>query len=734
VSPISFGVRRRLNRAALTGAAATLALAGLSAVSQPPAQALELLSESFKNGSTSPGAWIAPSPRGDHTPCLTAAATRPPDGSLTWCNAVRDGKAKADPAGEGAFQLTDNSNQDAGGVILNRPIKAGAGLHVEFDQFQYNTSTAKGADGLSFFLVDGKTAAPNIGDSGGWLGYHNLKGAFVGVGFDQYGNFSNPELWGAKDKGPGLKPNTVVVRGSQSSGYQYVRGVAAPAPLAVDHVTTRDKARRSVSVDVSTQNVMSVYVDFHDGKGRQKLIDQLNLDAIPGQAKLPDTVMLGFAASTGKSTNYHELQNFKVTTLDPDLNVKVAPAGPFKRGGTGEFDVTVANGPVAGPTTGPVSTTFTVPEGLTYKSASGDGWTCQASGPKVTCTRPGTEGDVLKPGAAYPPVKVLVDVPTGAPEKVTAQAIAGTPLEHKPEDNTSPPVTVTIEGTATAPIPDLSVRTTPDGPFKAGGTGTSTTVVTNAPGAGPATGATTVTIPAPPGTTITASKGDGWTCTVAGDAKLATCTRPDKLEPGRSFPPITTTYSVPAGTAGQLEMSGSTVKTPGDSDPGNDTSPTATVQVDGGTQAEGVDDVICRGGQFNVQIDPGLTFFNGTVRLTASGDLGLCQSDAHPRLTGGTVRAEAVLQGKCPGPVGPGYARVTIAWNDGTRSTITQSSFRADAVSWLFEGGRVAEGAFKGTTAHANGRTISNLIELGAGCGIGGLKEYRASIDELAIQ
>jgi hypothetical protein len=152
-----------------------------------------------------------------------------------------------------------------------------------------------------------------------------------------------------------------------------------------------------------------------------------------------------------------------------------------------------------------------------------------------------------------------------------------------------------------------------------------------------------------------------------------------------------------------------------------------------GASHRDIGSIVCRGGQFHVQFNPGVTFSTNTVRLTASGDLGVCQSDKYPRITGGTIRAEATLQGKCPGPVGPGYAKVTASFNDGSRAVVNQSTFRGDAVSWSFEGGRVSDGPFTGGTARGNGRAISNLIEMGAGCAVGGLTEYRASIDEAII-
>lgn len=121
------------------------------------------------------------------------------------------------------------------------------------------------------------------------------------------------------------------------------------------------------------------------------------------------------------------------------------------------------------------------------------------------------------------------------------------------------------------------------------------------------------------------------------------------------------------------------------------------------------------------------------MRLTASGDVGICNSGKHPRITGGTIRIETALSAACPGPIGPGYAKVTISWNDGSRSGIDQSTFRGDAQAFSLEGGAVRSGTFADGTARANGRTSSNLVELGAACAAGGLTSYDATIDELAV-
>ena len=77
-----------------------------------------------------------------------------------------------------------------------------------------------------------------------------------------------------------------------------------------------------------------------------------------------------------------------------------------------------------------------------------------------------------------------------------------------------------------------------------GGTVTYTVTVANV-GASPSSGTVTVTETPPPGLTITALSGTGWTCTVA----TRICTRSDALAPGASYPGITVTTSVGASVA-----------------------------------------------------------------------------------------------------------------------------------------------------------------------------------------
>lgn len=127
-----------------------------------------------------------------------------------------------DTSGNGALRFTDgypNYNQ-AGGIISNFTYASNEGLEVTFKTVTYRGDSGgagkDGADGMSFFLLDGSVSAPysgkfDVGAFGGSLGYtcsnanndskthpdgttrhyDGLTGAYLGLGIDEYGNFLN---------------------------------------------------------------------------------------------------------------------------------------------------------------------------------------------------------------------------------------------------------------------------------------------------------------------------------------------------------------------------------------------------------------------------------------------------------------------------------------------------------------------------------------------------------------
>lgn len=554
--------------------ASATALAGLMIVQSPPASASALVSESFRGASTAPG-WEMESPQGAHTPCLTAAKAPVAGGSLPACNT-----GPSDAPGQGVFQLTDNATDDGGNLLYDKAISATAGLNVSFDFFQYRTTTAKGADGISFFLIDGEQQDITAGETGGMLGYKGLKGALVGIGFDQYGNFSNPNCVAGKTDscgkgGPGKRPNSVAVRGAEATGFQYVAGDASPGLLAVDKATRRDEARRTASISLSSTGRLNVAVDFHDGRGSVAVLREINLNAIEGQPKLPPTIKLGFSASTGGATNYHEIRDFALTSLDPKLSVTAAGESTVKAGGKGKVALKVGNKADAGPTTGAVEVTYGMPAvyktlpGFTIDSAAGSGWSCQVRGEEVSCTRPGSAADALSPGSSYPDIEVSYS----AGGKIFRDA----PTSVKVTSPQSPEVTATlpISVASSASGPDLTTVIKHDGTPLAGGRLTYQLTVSNKAEAGPTSGVTTAGFTAPDGTTIeSVTPGTGWSCKQLGQD--VTCTCENALQPGSAHPPIEVTVILPGDSSGATLTPTGNVNTDGDTNTDNNNAPADT--------------------------------------------------------------------------------------------------------------------------------------------------------------
>jgi uncharacterized repeat protein (TIGR01451 family) len=459
-----------------------------------------LLDETFRNA-TAPGFIFG----GDA--CLTAAPLgSAAPGSIPGCPTGSPGLP--DAVGSGALRLTRNTNNRSGFVIYNRPIPAGAGLAVTFDQFQYNGT---GADGISFFLVDATQAnqPTQPGAYGGSLGYAQrtspssvpgLTAGFIGLGLDTFGNYANPTE--GRQGGEKFLPNSVALRGAGNgqTGYQFItkNQQALPAPIGVPGVTTRAAAQRRVKIQISPANVLQALVDFQDGKGFVAVIPPIDLNHNPGQPAFPTSFKFGFAASTGASTDYHEIQNLVVETNPPDLNIAKTHTGTFDPGTTGAYTLTVANSKAAGTTTGPVTVTDTLPDAVTPTGASGDGWDCGIAGQTVTCSR----SDPLAFGASFPPITIAVNIGAQVVPEIVNTATVTTPDDSNPSDNSA---TDTIRFTA-----DLAVTKASGQANVMPGDTITYTVVGRNNGPREVTGATIAdTVPA-------AIASVSWTCTGAG--------------------------------------------------------------------------------------------------------------------------------------------------------------------------------------------------------------------------
>ncbi len=138
-----------------------------------------------------------------------------------------------DVPGQGALRFTDNYSQN-GAILSNFTFPADQGISATFTTVTYygdsGGSGQDGADGMSFFLIDGSLPAPTqTGSWGGSLGYscsntntpyQGLTGAYVGLGIDEYGNFLNQGDNTAT--GYGYVPNRIGLRGAGSINYPWL--------------------------------------------------------------------------------------------------------------------------------------------------------------------------------------------------------------------------------------------------------------------------------------------------------------------------------------------------------------------------------------------------------------------------------------------------------------------------------------------------------------------------------
>ena len=203
---------------------------------------------------------------------------------------------------------------------------------------------------------------------------------------------------------------------------------------------------------------------------------------------------------------------------------------PFIVGQTGTYTITVDNkaGNVA--TTGSVTVSDLMPQGLFATNASGAGWSC-SGGSFVNCSR----SDSLAVGGTYPPITITVSVKGGGPSVSNFARVdgGGDPGFHGVSDLTH------ING------PSLAVTKSHTGdPLIVGQTGTYTIIVDNKAGRIATIGTVTVQDNLPTGLTATAVTGTGWSCSTG---RSITCTRSDALAAGGAYPPISMTVSVGGG-------------------------------------------------------------------------------------------------------------------------------------------------------------------------------------------
>ena len=300
--------------------------------------------------------------------------------------------AGGDISGDGALRLTSNrvgyldagrsfvGQGERGSFIVDTPFSRTEGLIIEFDFFVYNGRSSgngvpPGADGLSFFILDGSTASPEPGAFGGSLGYAQANNTgvtndgatngFLGIGFDVFGNYSAGTE--GRQGGTGAQADVIAVRGSGSgqTGYRFINGVTSNSIIGtgLDDTTTigtaNEKTRaqggvsgRRARITITSNGFLTLQLapntqePVADSSYRNVFtnLDLKNGLPVNGQntlSPIPPSFKFGFAASTGFSTAIHEIRNFIIRPIvAPPRNLRLVKrvTAVIRKGNRTEFN------------------------------------------------------------------------------------------------------------------------------------------------------------------------------------------------------------------------------------------------------------------------------------------------------------------------------------------------------------------------------------------------------------
>lgn len=244
------------------------------------------------------------------------------------------GGSFGDPVAQNNRLRLTNASADASTyATLNKLFPAyGNKVVVQFTDYAYG-GTNPGADGIGIVLSDA-SQAPVAGAFGGSLGYApkqvalggdtthpGFTGGWLGVGIDEYGNYSANTEGRTGGPAPGFTRESVAVRGSGSGymGYSYMTGTTSLLPVGIDTnasgnhlVSSGPGYRYRVIVDHSDSIHAMTSVERDTGSGYVTLVPPFDAKAVPGQAGVPTDWYLSFTGATGGSNNIHEIAKLSV--------------------------------------------------------------------------------------------------------------------------------------------------------------------------------------------------------------------------------------------------------------------------------------------------------------------------------------------------------------------------------------------------------------------------------------
>jgi len=154
-----------------------------------------------------------------------------------------------------------------------------------------------------------------------------------------------------------------------------------------------------------------------DSLGAGKSYPALTLTVNVAESAPSAVTNLAEISADGAANSINSISNDTTSIVAPpaSLSISKTHSGNFTQGQLGAYQVVVSNAASAGPTSGTVTVTETVPPGMTLASMQGDGWSCQTG--SLSCSR----NDPLPAGGSYAAIAVTVNVANDASTPLTNQ-------------------------------------------------------------------------------------------------------------------------------------------------------------------------------------------------------------------------------------------------------------------------------------------------------------------------
>ncbi|MES2826861.1 MAG: Ig-like domain-containing protein [Bacteroidota bacterium] len=263
-----------------------------------------------------------------------------PSAFLTAAGSSANGGTPIDPEGNGYLRLTNNQRNQKGYAYSLADFPSSNGLRVEFEYFIYG---GNGADGITFFLFDATANPFEIGGFGGSLGYAQYSNpvtvgvskGYLGVGLDEYGNFSNP-IEGRQGGPLGLRPGSITLRGkgngslTTNDNYPFL-ATARAADFGINLQGSDQKVSdptnpgyRKVLMEMEPRPGGGYFITVKlTAGGPGTLVPVTVIDRVPYTDPAPANLRYGFASSTGDQVNFHEVRNVSISVFNS--GVLVAP-------------------------------------------------------------------------------------------------------------------------------------------------------------------------------------------------------------------------------------------------------------------------------------------------------------------------------------------------------------------------------------------------------------------------